>query len=201
LKNETPKDATQFKSLFHPPFSKAPEVREHLTANPRRPLLRYTLRVSLHEFFFENFAGDLEYHPRRAALYLALAVAAAAFWFFSPAETKFTTAPLVFALGALTLLTKGIFLLRRSSEGLGFSENDLAALSDPANRKKLPSIPAQAAQILQDFGAGSLLLWPLLNVGKDIDQSWSDPPRLQVFAAGAVLFLLGWTIRRLTTAC
>jgi hypothetical protein len=56
--------------------------------------LRYTLRVSLREFFFENFAGDLEYHPRRAALYLALAVAAAAFWFFSPPETKFTaTAP------------------------------------------------------------------------------------------------------------
>ena len=57
------------------------------------PLLRYTLRVSLREFFFENFAGDLEYHPRRAALYLVLAVAAAAFWFFSPAETKFTATP------------------------------------------------------------------------------------------------------------
>jgi len=78
--------------------------------------LRYTLRVSLREFFFENFAGDLEYHPRRAALYLVLAVAAAAFWFFSPAETKFTATPLVFALGALALLTKGVFLLRRSSE-------------------------------------------------------------------------------------
>jgi hypothetical protein len=160
--------------------------------------LRYTLRVSLREFFFENFAGDLEYHPRRAALYFVLAIAAAVFWFFSPAETKFTTTPLV--LGALTLLTKGIFLLHRSSEGLGLYESDLAALSEPANRKQLPSIPALAAQILQDFGAGPLLLWPLLNVGKDIDQSWSDPPRLHVFATGAVLFALGWTIRRLTTA-
>ena len=161
--------------------------------------MRYTLRVSLREFFFENFAGDLEYHPRRSVLYLVLAVAAAAFWFFSPAETKFTATPFVFALGALTLLTKGTFLLRRSSEGLGLYESDLAALSDPANRKQLPSIPALAAQILQDFGAGPLLLWPLLNVGKDIDQSWSDPPRLHVFATGAVLFLLGCTIRRLTT--
>jgi hypothetical protein len=138
--------------------------------------------VSLREFFFENFAGDLEYHPRRAALYLVLAIAAAAFWFFSPAETRFTATPLVFALGTLTLLTKGIFLFRRSSEGLGLYQSDLAALSDPANRKQFPSIPAQAAQILQDFGTGPLLLWPLLNLGKDIDQSWSDPPHLHVFA-------------------
>ena len=136
----------------------------------------------------------------RPSLYLVLAVAAAAAWFFSPAETKFATTPLVFALGALTLLAKGIFLLRRSSEGLGLNQSDLAALSDPANRKQLPPIPAQAAQILQDFAAVPLLLWPILNAAKDIDQSRSDPPRLQVFAAGAILFALGWTIRRLTTA-
>lgn len=164
-----------------------------------RPFLRYTLRVSLREFFLENFAGDLEYHPRRATLYLVLAIAAAAYWTLSPAEAKFTTTPLVFALGALTLITKGIFLLRRSSEGLGLNQNDVAALKDPTNRKQLPSIPAQAAQILQDFGAGPLLLWPLLNIGKDIDQSWSDPPRVPIFITGAVLFALGWTIRRLTT--
>ena len=187
--------------------------------------------MNLREFFFENFAGDLEYHPRRAALYLVLAIAAAAAWFFSPAETKFTTTPLVFALGGLTLLAKGLFLLRRSSEGPGLSQSDLAALSTPASRKQLPSIPTQAAQILQVrvaasssrhplfFFRGSELqlrhkpppqqwasapettpLWPLLNAGKDIDQSWSDPPRLQVFASGALLFALGWTIRCLTTA-
>ena len=175
-------------------------MRHTLPTTRAHPSLRYTLRVSLREFFFENFAADLEYHPRRAALYFALAIAAAAFWFFSPAETKFTATPLVFALGALTLLAKGIFLLRRSSEGLGLYQSDLAALSDPSNRKQLPSLPALAGQILQDFGAGPLLLWPLLNAGKDIDQSWSDPPRLHVFATGAILFLLGWTIRRLTTA-
>ena len=156
--------------------------------------------MSIREFFLENFAGDLEYHPRRAALYVVMALAAACFWFFSPAESKFTAIPLAFALGAITLLTKGIFLLRRSSEGLGLYENDLAALSEQATRKHLPSLPAQAAQIVQDFGTGPLLLWPLLNVGKDIDQSWSDPPRLHVFAMGGIFFLLGWTIRRLTTA-
>jgi len=160
---------------------------------------RYTVRVSIREFLLENFAGDLEYHPRRAALYLILAAAAAAFWFLAPAEAKFTTTPLVFALGSLTLFTKGIFLLRRSSEGLGLSENDLAALTDPSNRKGFSPIPTQAAQTLQDFGAGPLLLWPLLNEGKDFDQLWSNPPRLYVFTAGVVLFALGWTIRRLTT--
>jgi hypothetical protein len=66
-----------------------PQRRVHL-ANYRRALLRHTFRVSLRKFFFENFAGDLEYHPRRAVLYIVLAAAAAAaFWFFSPAETKF----------------------------------------------------------------------------------------------------------------
>jgi hypothetical protein len=155
--------------------------------------------VSIREFLFENFAGDVEYNPRRAALYIGLAIAAVAFWTFSPAEAKSTALPLVFALGALTLVTKGIFLLRRSSEGLGLSESDFAAMSDPATRKQLPSIPEQAAQILQDFGAGPLLLWPLLTVGQSFDQLWTDPPRVPVFTAGAVLFGLGWAIRRLTT--
>jgi hypothetical protein len=160
--------------------------------------LRYTLALSLREFFLENFAGDLEYHPRRAALYIVLAIAAAGSWIFSPAEIKFAAAPLVFVLGALTLLGKGIFLLRRSSEGLGLYESDLDAR--PGLRKQLPPIPAQAAQILQDFAAGPLLLWPLLNIAKDIDQSWSDPPRLPVVAVGAVLFALGWLLRRLTSS-
>jgi hypothetical protein len=155
--------------------------------------------VTLREFFWENFAGDLEYHPRRAAVYLGLGAAALCFFIFSPAETKFTAIPLIMALGSLTLLVKGIFLLRRSSEGLGLSQQELDSLSDPSNRKSLPSIPNQASQIVQDFGAGSLLLWPLLNVGKDIDQSWNNPPRFPIFVSGAILFLLGFLIRRLTS--
>jgi hypothetical protein len=163
------------------------------------PVLRYIRRVNPREFLLENFAGDLEYHPRRAALYLIIGAAAASFWVFSPAGTKFTAIPLVFALGSLTLFTKGIFLLRKSSEGLGLSDSDLAGLSSSSNRKGLPQIPTQAAQLVQDFGAGSLLLWPLLNVGKDIDQSWINPPRLQVAVTGLVLFFLGWVIRRFTS--
>jgi hypothetical protein len=155
--------------------------------------------VTLREFLFENFAGDLEYHPRRAVLYVALAVAALCFWIFSPPETKFSTTPLVFVLGSLALFLKGIFLFRKSSEGLGLTGSELAALSDPSHRKNLPSVPNQAAQIVQDFGAGSLLLWPLMNSGKDIDKSWVNPPRGSVFLSGAILFILGWVIRRLTS--
>ena len=154
--------------------------------------------VSIREFFMENFAGDLEYHPRRALLYFGLAMAALCFCIFSPPETKFSTVPLVFALGSLALLLKGVFLLRKSSEGLGLTQQEHDQLSDPSNRKNLPSLPNQAAQVVQDFGTGALLLWPILNVGKDIDHAWINPPSVPVFLTGAVLFSLGWIIRRLT---
>jgi hypothetical protein len=114
--------------------------------------------VSIRELFMENLAGDLEYHPRRAMIYLGLGVAAMCFWIFSTPESKFSTVPLVFALGSLTLLLKRVFLLRKSSEGLGLSQQELDQLSDSSSRKLLPSLPNQAAQIVQDFGAGSLLL-------------------------------------------
>lgn len=156
--------------------------------------------MTIREFFLENFAGDLEYHPRRGLMYLALAIAAGCVWIFSSAENKFNTIPLVFALGSLTLLAKGIFLFRRSSEGLGLYDQELAELSDSSRRKSLLSIPAQAAQVVQDFGTGAFLLWPLLNMGKDVDQSWDNPPRLSVFLAGAALFLVGWIMRRATSA-
>jgi hypothetical protein len=156
--------------------------------------------VTIREFFLENFAGDLEYHPRRALLYLILSVGAACFWVFSPYEARFTLAPLVFALGSITLFVKGIFLLRRSSEGLGLSHQELTDLSNPSRRKNLPSITAQAAQVLQDFGTGAFLLWPLLDIGKDIDHFWTNPPRFSVFLAGAALFFLGWLIRRVTSS-
>ena len=152
--------------------------------------------VSVREFFLENFAGDLEYHPRRAIVYLALGIASASFWFFSPQDRKAMVVPSIFALGALTLFAKGIFLLRRSSEGLGLSHQEREALSAPSQRKRLPPIAAQLAQVLQDFGAGALLLWPLLRFGNDIDHSWKTPPLLPVFLCGGAIFALGWIMRR-----
>ena len=67
--------------------------------------------MTLGDFLLENFADDLEYHPRRAAVYLGLSISAACFWIFSPPNTKFTAVPLVFALGSLTLFVKGVFLV------------------------------------------------------------------------------------------
>jgi hypothetical protein len=155
--------------------------------------------VNIRESLLENFAGDLEYHPRRGLVYLILAIGAACFWIFSPYEKKFEAIPLIFALGSLTVLVKGAFLFRRSSEGLGLSNQQLADLSSDASLKTLPSVPAQAAQVVQDFGTGAFLLWPLLNMAKGIDPSWSNPPRLQLFLTGAALFFLGWLIRRFTS--
>src|SRR5260370_22895918 len=132
--------------------------------------------MTLREIFVENFAGDLEYHPRRAVVYLTLAVAAFCFWIFSHSDVQFTTVPLVFALGSLALLIKGIFLLRKSSEGLGLSDQELARLSAPSNRKSLPSIVGQASQVVQDFGSGSVSFWPLLDICNGIVNSWRRPP-------------------------
>ena len=154
--------------------------------------------MSYRESIMEEFAGDLEYHPRRAAVYFVLSAAAFSFWYFTPPDNKFTTTPLVFALGSLTLFLKAIFLMRKSSEGLALTQHEIDALSSPANRKALPQLPEQSAQVVQDFGAGSILLWGLLLEGRNFDASWANPPVLQVVLSGAVLFALGWLVRHLT---
>ena len=128
----------------------------------------------LGEFLLENFTGDLEYHPRRAALYLGLGVAAPYFWAFSSPKRRFTAIPLAFSLGSLPLVVKEIFLLRKSSEGIILSEQNVYESSNRSNRKGLPSLPCQIAQIVRDFGAGGILLWPLLRYGKALDNSWDS---------------------------
>jgi hypothetical protein len=155
--------------------------------------------MGLRESILENLAGDLEYHPKRGALYLGLAAAALCYWIFTPSDDKLTVIPLVFGLGSLSLLVKGVFLLRKTSEGLGLTQVDLARLSDPTNRKVLPSISSLVAQAVQDFGTGALLLGPALQAAKDVVKPWV-PPVLPVFLVGLALFLVGWLIRRLTCA-
>jgi hypothetical protein len=152
------------------------------------------------ESIFEQLAGDLEYHPRRALVYVVLAVAAFSLWYSSSPEKEFTTMPIVFGLGSLTLALKGIFLLRKSSEGLGMTQQEVNALSSAGKSKQLPALPALVAQIVQDFGAGSLLLWPLLNLGRESGAPWSEAYRPPIVLSGAVLFGLGWLLRRMTTA-
>ena len=46
--------------------------------------------------------------------------------------------------GTRMLSNEGIFLMRKSSEGLGLPDQELAKLSNSANRKRFPSLPARA---------------------------------------------------------
>jgi hypothetical protein len=153
--------------------------------------------MSYRDSLLDHFAGDLEYHPRRGALYLVLAAAGSCTFYLTPADSKLTTSPLVFVLGAITLLTKGLFLFRRSSEGIGLTEAEVGKLS---SRKNLPSLPNLTAQIVQDFGAGPLLLWPLLRLNRESTADWNPLTEYKVLLAGVLLFGLGWILRRATTA-
>ena len=150
--------------------------------------------MTLRERVWEDLAADLEYHPRRGLLYLGLAVAAFAVWLWYPSGDTVAVVPLVAVLGGAALLLKGVFLIRRSSEGLALTQQELEKLSDPANRKSLPSIPILAAQILQDFGAGAVVLAPLLHSLRSVNPSW-ELPTAKVFLIGAVLAATGWSIR------
>ena len=59
--------------------------------------------MALREFVFENLIGDLEYHPKRALVYLELGGAALCVWIFAPSDAKFEVIPLVFGVGSLAL--------------------------------------------------------------------------------------------------
>lgn len=152
------------------------------------------------ESLLENFAGDLEYHPRRAKLYLSIAAIILMYLYLSSSNAGFQTLRLFVGLGSVTLALKGIFLLRKSSEGLALTEQQLASLSDPANRKSLPSFTNQAAQIVQDFGAGPFLLGPLLMFAGNMDEPSKNSKHVAVALLGAAVFFLGWLIRRLSAS-
>jgi hypothetical protein len=49
----------------------------------------------LSEFRLEHVADLLEYHPRRAVIYLSSTPVAFCFWIFSPSAIKFTATALV----------------------------------------------------------------------------------------------------------
>lgn len=156
----------------------------------------YTPSMTLRERVWEEFAADLEYHPKRALLYVGLSVAAFAVWFWYPSGDREAVVPLIAVLGGIALVLKGVFLFRRSSEGLALTHQELEELSHPANRKSLPPIPILAAQIVQDFGVGALVLAPILHSLRHANQS-RQFPTAQVFFAGAVFVATGWSIRHL----
>lgn len=142
----------------------------------------------------ENLAGDLEYHPRKAVLYFACAIGVGLLWLYSPSGGRFDSFRDGFALGGITLAIKGIFLMRKRSEGIGLTEQELNEVSETARHKPL-KIADEAGQILQVFGAGPLLLWFLLRVTQDVDASSKNPPIGRVVAIGAAIYFAGWLMR------
>lgn len=142
----------------------------------------------------ENLAGDLEYHPRKALLYFACAIGAGLLWLYSPSGGRFDSFRNGFALGGITLAMKGIFLMRKRSEGIGLTEQELDEVAEAAQRKPL-KIADEVGQILQVFGAGPFLLWFLLRFTQDVDRSAKNPPIGRVIAIGAAIYVVGWLIR------
>jgi hypothetical protein len=139
----------------------------------------------------EDFAGDLEYHPRRGTLYLAIGAAAVCGWMFGPFVERSGAVPLALGFGGAAVVVKALFLFRKSSEGLGLSQRELDQLSDPANRKVLQPMRALAGQMLQDFGMGPLVLGPMLRAFRE---SW-NAPIVTVFLIGLAITGIGWALR------
>jgi hypothetical protein len=155
-------------------------------------------KMNLRERFLDEVIGDVEHHPKRGLVYLALGTGALSFWAFGPADDRLAVVPLVFASGGAILVLKGMFLFRKSSEGLAPlpSRIDVVAVAAPPTPKTLPPIPALSAQAVQDFGAGGVLIAPILHFLNESNQT-GEFPALALFLTGAALFLAGWCFRRL----
>jgi hypothetical protein len=160
--------------------------------------------MELREVIFDNMVGDLDYDPKRGGLYLCLSFAALCLWAFTSPDAKFSVVPLVLGAGSLTLMLKGVFLLRKTSKGLDTSQGGLSLsqvrsdflIEDTSPSKPVRPWPASAAQIVQDFGAGSLLVGPVLHFAESVNETW-NPPTVPVLLGGAGIFLLGWGFGRI----
>jgi hypothetical protein len=160
--------------------------------------------MEFRDLIFENLIGDLDYDPKRGALYLCLSAAALCFWVLASPNAKFSPVPMVLGAGGITLFLKGVFLLRKTSKGLDTSQGGLSlSTSTPevlpesaSSSRPIRPWPSNAAQLVQDFGAGSLLLWPVLHVAESVNEGW-NPPVFPVALGGAAIFLLGWGMRRI----
>jgi len=158
--------------------------------------------MTAREFVFDNLTGDLEFHPKRAVIYLALGAAGLCTWFFTPWTNHYSTAPLTCAFGSAVFLLKAIFLLRKSSDGLAPNQALLGLSPTEVERpiavKTLPSPGALIAQMIQDFGTGDLLGAFALHAFNSVDETRTIPTA-RIVAIGAILFAVGWLIRHLSS--
>ena len=148
------------------------------------------------EEVIEYFSEDLEFNPRRAATYLLVGSVLIAYYFSVPHEMLYRPTFIVVLLGAAALCIKGIFLLRRSSEGLGldygYEEKKKLAIKPPR------PLAEQSATMLRDFASGPLLLCWFLELGRQFRPELENPPLGTVFLVGALLLGLSYVVKRLT---
>ena len=165
------------------------------------------------ERIFDDFAGEVEYHPKRGLIYLALGTTALLVGLYYP-QNSYQTIPLIFGLGSVPLLIKTVFFFRRSSEGLGLSARELEQVSSAAKQKKLPPAITLIAQVIQDFGTGPCLIGfslyevvsrlthpdpdytALLLYGRDTEPAMWTSPLVQAAAVGVILIGVAWLARR-----
>lgn len=151
------------------------------------------------ERILEEFAGDLEFNRRRAVVYVVLAAISFLLCWRLHFEGRYSFLREVVGLGGLAFLVKAVFLFRRSSDGFGATPSDFVSTvkgqpSQPQPRTEGLRI-GDIGQILQDFGAGSMLLWPFLALGSESTEPLFNL-KLSVIATGAAIFALGWAIRK-----
>ncbi len=159
--------------------------------------------MEVHEVVFEKLIGDLNYDPKRGGLYLCLGLMALGLWFFASPDARFSPVPLIVGAGGVILLLKGLYLFRKTSSGLDVSQSGLSlSRTQSETLTKNPSLsktggPAPLfAQIVQDFGAGALLLWPVLHIAQTVNPGWKLPT-VPVGLGGIGIFLFGWGIGRI----
>jgi hypothetical protein len=157
--------------------------------------------MSLRQTVVENLIDD--HDRRRGLIYLVLGAAALYIGARVSFEDRLDFVPPVLAFGSAGLLLKGVFLLRKSSKGLGAttpqlslaepkSDIAIAQLEDPPR----PTFGEQFTQLIQDFGTGPLLLGPFLRELRNLDESWADARGFSVFLTGLAVFGIGWITRR-----
>jgi Fe2+ transport system protein B len=152
------------------------------------------------EEILENLAGDLYFNPRRALIYCVLGALSIAGWFFLRNNPSLSFGPYVLGFGGIAATIKGLLMFRKHTAGFGITET---SIQNPDVHKKVfkpttVSLPHYVAQFVQDFGAGSLLLWPILKIYSNGIDPMLHAPVFQVFITGVVLFVLGWGVRRFT---
>jgi hypothetical protein len=148
----------------------------------------------------ENLAGDLYYNPRRATIYCVIGLISVACCVFLRNNPELSFGPYVIGFGGVAVTVKGLLMFRKHTAGFGVTETSIhnPDVHQQVFKPTVFGLPHLVAQFVQDFGAGSVLLGPLLKVFSDDNDRAHHAPIIQIFLTGIVLFVLGWGVRHFT---